>query len=213
MSLIPEAPVLAAYAGACVVLAATPGPDMALFLQKTLSLGRAHGFSALAGVMTGVMVHTFAAALGLSALIATSARLYDALKIVGAVYLLYLAWRSIRHGTALKVDVGGAERTKLTATFGSGVLIDLTNPKMVLFFVTFLPQFVDAGDPDASRRLFALGLGFVAVTTLVNGAVILAAARCVAAARRSPGALRAFDYAVAALMSGFAARLLWSRAR
>ena len=213
MSLLPEAPVLAAYAGACIVLAATPGPDMALFLQRTLGLGRAHGFAALAGVMTGVLVHTFAAALGLSALIATSASLYDALKIVGALYLLYLAYGALRHGTALKLEAAKAARTPLKATYASGVLINLTNPKIILFFVTFLPQFIDAGDPDAGRRLFVLGLGFVVIAAAVNAAFILAASQFVAAARRRPGALRAFDYAVAALMGGFAARLLWSRAR
>ncbi len=213
MSLLPETPVVAAYAGACVVLAAAPGPDMALFLQKTLGLGRVHGFSALAGVMTGVLVHTFAAALGLSALIAASGRLYDALKVVGALYLLYLACGALRHGTAMKPESAEAARTKLSATFASGVLINLTNPKIILFFVTFLPQFIDPGDPDARGRLFALGLGFVVIATLVNGAVILAAHQFVTAARRRPEALRGFDYAVAALMGGFAARLLWTRTR
>jgi threonine/homoserine/homoserine lactone efflux protein len=83
----------------------------------------------------------------------------------------------------------------------------------VLFFVTFLPQFIGAGDPHASAKLFVLGFGFIAVTTVVNAVVILAAGRFVAAAKRNPRALRVFDYGFAALMSAFAARLVWNEAR
>jgi threonine/homoserine/homoserine lactone efflux protein len=213
MSLLPAAPILLAYALACVLLAMTPGPDMALFLQKTLGGGRAHGFAALGGAMTGVLAHTFAAALGLSALIAASAKLYGALKIVGALYLLWLAYNAIRHGSALKVEARGAAEPSLTRTYLTGVLINLTNPKIILFFVTFLPQFIDIGDPSASAKFFFLGAAFVVIATLVNGALVLVADRFVAAARANPRALRVFDYGVATVMGAFAARLLIARER
>jgi threonine/homoserine/homoserine lactone efflux protein len=213
MSLLPAAPILLAYALACVLLAMTPGPDMALFLQKTLGGGRAHGFAALGGAMTGVLAHTFAAALGLSALIAASAKLYGALKIVGALYLLWLAYNAIRHGSALKVEARGAAEPSLTRTYLTGVLINLTDPKIILFFVTFLPQFIDIGDPSASAKFFFLGAAFVVIATLVNGALVLVADRFVAAARANPRALRVFDYGVATVMGAFAARLLIARER
>ena len=79
-----------------MLLALTPGPDMAVYLSRTFGGGRSHGYAALAGAMSGVVVHTFAAALGLSALIAASARAYDAVKIAGALYLLYLAWGALQ---------------------------------------------------------------------------------------------------------------------
>ena len=213
MSFPPSPEVLLAYAAACVVLAATPGPDMALFLQKTLSGGRAHGFAALAGAMTGILVHTFAAALGLSAVIAASARLYGALKIVGALYLLYLAYGAIRHGSALRLDGQVGASSSLGATYLKGVLINLTNPKIVLFFVTFLPQFVDAGDPAATQKFFLLGAAFVAIGSAVNAGVILVAARFIAAARANSRAIRLFDYGFASLMGAFAARLLIAEGR
>jgi len=212
LDLFPHGATLAAYLIACAALGATPGADMALFLQKTLTGGRPHGLTALAGVMTGAFAHTCAAALGLSALIAASATLYDALKIVGALYLLYLAFSALRHGSALRVD-GGPVETTLRSTYAKGVLINLTNPKIVLFYVTFLPQFIEAGASHAPARFLALGLGFMVIATLINLVVILVASQFVAAVRRRPQALRWLDYGVAAVMSGFAARLLWTHGR
>jgi threonine/homoserine/homoserine lactone efflux protein len=203
----------AAYVAACLILAATPGADMALFLSRTLTGGRAQGFAALTGASFGLIFHTFAAALGLSALLAASAQAYEAVKIAGALYLLWLAWRAIRHGSALKLKVDAWACGGLRGAFATGLLINLTNPKIVLFFVTFLPQFISASDPHASAKLFALGLGFIAITTAVNAIVILVAGRFVAAAKRNPRALRLFDYGFAAFMGAFAARLVWNEAR
>ena len=189
----------AAYVATCLVLAATPGADMALFLSRTLSGGRTQGFAAQAGASVGLIFHTFAAALGLSALLAASAEAYEAVKIVGALYLLWLAWGAIRHGSRLSSETSA--RGGLRGAFATELLINLTNPKIVLFFLTFLPQFISASDPHASAKLFVLGLGFIVITTAVNAVVILLAGRFVAAAKRNPRALRVFDYGFAALMS------------
>jgi threonine/homoserine/homoserine lactone efflux protein len=202
----------AAYVAACLILAATPGADMALFLSRTLTGGRAQGFAAQAGANIGLIFHSFAAALGLSALLAASAQAYEAVKIAGALYLLWLAWRAIRHGSALKLQADMSARGGLRGAFANGLLINLTNPKIVLFFVTFLPQFISASDSHASAKLFILGLGFIAITTAVNAIVILVAGRFVAAAKRNPRALRLFDYGFAVVMSAFAARLVWTEA-
>ncbi len=212
-SFFPSLSLAVAYLLACLLLAATPGADMALFLSRTLSGGRAQGFAAQAGANAGLIVHTFAAALGLSALLAASAQAYEAVKIAGALYLLWLAWAAIRHGSALKLKAERSARGGIRGAFASGLLINLNNPKIVLLFVTFLPQFIDARDVHASAKLFLLGLGFIAVTTAVNAEVILVAGRFVAAAKRNPRALRIFDYGFAALMSAFAARIVWSEAR
>ena len=213
MSFLPSLPLLIAYGAACALLAATPGPDMALFLQKTLSGGRPHGFAALAGAMTGILAHTFAAAVGLSALIAASSRLYGALRIVGAIYLLWLAFGALRYGAAPKLEPADAPNISLKRTYLTGVLINITNPKIILFFVTFLPQFIEVGDSSATQKFFFLGAAFVAIGSLVNAAIILIAARFVAAARANPRAIRVFDFGVAGVMSAFAARLLLAQGR
>jgi threonine/homoserine/homoserine lactone efflux protein len=209
--IFPSPSLAAGYLLACLLLAATPGADMALFLSRTLSGGRGQGFAAQAGANAGLFVHTFAAALGLSALLAASAQAYEAVKIAGALYLLWLAYGALRHGTALKLRAGNGVGGSRGA-FLNGFLINLTNPKIVLFFVTFLPQFTNAHDVHASAKLFVLGFGFIAITTVVNAFVILVAGRFVAAAKANPRALRLFDYAFAALMSAFAVRLAWSEA-
>ena len=208
MSLFPSSGLFAAFVAASVLLALTPGPDMALYLARTFGGGRSHGFVALFGAMSGVIVHTFAAALGLSALIATSARAYDAVKIVGALYLLYLAWGALRHGAALRLEARDDAAQSLGASYLAGVLINLTNPKIILFFITFLPQFIDVGDPDPSRKLFVLGFSFIVIGGLVSAAIIAVAGRFVAAARANPRAMRWFDYGFAGLMGAFAARLI-----
>ena len=212
MGLFPSPGLFAAFVAASVLLALTPGPDMALYLSRTFGGGRSHGLAALGGALSGVVVHTFAAALGLSALIAASASAYHALKIAGALYLVYLAWGALKHGAALKLETGGAAGSRRSA-FLAGVLINLTNPKVILFFVTFLPQFIDAGEPDPSRKLFVLGFSFIVVGGLVSAAIIAVAGRFVAAARANPRAMRWFDYGFAGLMSAFAARLILSAAR
>ena len=104
----PSASLAIGYVVACLLLAATPGADMALFLSRTLGGGRGQGFAAQAGANVGLVVHTVAAALGLSALLAASSEAYQAVKIAGAIYLLWLAYGAIRRGTALKLQHGGA---------------------------------------------------------------------------------------------------------
>lgn len=125
MSPIFPSPSLAAgYLIACALLAATPGADMAVFLSRTLAGGRGQGFAAQAGANAGLVVHTFAAALGLSALLAASAEAYEAVKIAGALYLMWLAYRALRHGTALKLEAG-AGGGGLSGAFLNGLVYRL----------------------------------------------------------------------------------------
>ena len=157
MTFLPDLSTLLTYSLACVVLFITPGPDMSLFLAKTMAGGRQAGIAAMLGAMAGCCVHTLLAALGLSALLATSVTAFTILKIVGAIYLLWLAFDAVRNGSALSVKDETRADLPFWKTFMVGVGINLTNPKVVLFFVTFLPQFVHAGDPYASQKLMFLG--------------------------------------------------------
>jgi threonine/homoserine/homoserine lactone efflux protein len=213
LNFLPSSSVLLAYTAAGLLLAATPGPDMALFLSRTLVGGKRFGFAALAGAMAGLVVHACAAALGLSALLAASAQAYGAVKLVGAAYLLWLAYGALRHGSALRLEGGGPAQRSIVATFLTGLGINLTNPKIIIFFVTFLPQFVDAADPHAPGKFLFLGLYFLVLGAAFCSGLILVAARFITAARSHPRAMRAFDYGFAGLMSAFAARLILAQGR
>jgi threonine/homoserine/homoserine lactone efflux protein len=208
MTFLPDASVLLTYSIACFVLFATPGPDMSLFLAKTLQGGTRAGLAAMLGTMAGCCVHTLLAALGLSALLAASATAFTLLKIVGALYLLWLAIDAIRRGSALSVKSQAKAELPLARTFLTGVGINLTNPKIVLFFVTFLPQFVQPGDPHAAGKLLFLGLYFVAFSIPLAALMILGAERVLETLRGRPRLLRIIDYSFAGLFSAFAVRIL-----
>jgi len=213
MRFLPDPAVLLAYSLACFALFVTPGPDMSLFLAKTVSGGRRAGLAAMLGAMAGCCVHTLVAALGLSALLAASATAFAILKIVGALYLLWLAVDAVRHGSALTVKAERPRPVPLGRTFWLGLGVNLTNPKIVLFFVTFLPQFVDAADPHASGKLVFLGLYFVAFSIPLAVALIFGAERLIALLKRRPRLLRAVDYGFAVLFGAFAIKILMTQGR
>ncbi|QFU15076.1 LysE family translocator [Microvirga thermotolerans] len=213
MTFLPDLSTLVTYSLACALLFITPGPDMSLFLAKTVAGGRKAGMAAMLGAMAGCCVHTLLAALGLSALLAASVTAFTVLKIVGALYLLWLAVEAVRHGSALHVREEGRIEVSFWKTFMVGVGINLTNPKVVLFFVTFLPQFVQAGDPHAADKLLFLGLYFVALTGPMGAAMIMGADKVLAALRSRPKLLRGIDYSFAGLFSAFALKILATSAR
>jgi threonine/homoserine/homoserine lactone efflux protein len=211
VTILPEPAVLAAFIAASLILIVTPGPDMTLFLSQTINGGRARGFASMLGATAGLLVHSMLAAFGLSALLVASTTAFTAIKIAGAVYLLWLAVQAIRHGSSLSLATGNASRTSLSRAFAIGLSVNLLNPKIVMFFLTFLPQFVSASDPDAPTRLLVLGLLYALLTPPVCAPMILGAGRFAAAMRNSPRLMRAFDWSFAGLMSAFAARLLFAR--
>ncbi|HEX2216025.1 MAG TPA: LysE family translocator [Xanthobacteraceae bacterium] len=212
MSFLPSAEVLAAFTLASLVLILTPGPDMTLFLGETLRAGRARGFAAMLGASTGLLVHSLLAAFGLSALLATSTTAFTVLKIAGAVYLLWLGWQAVRHGSALTLRPQASVRRPLPQVYATGLAVNLLNPKIVMFFLTFLPQFVSAADPHASMKLLFLGLYFLALGIPSCALLILAAERFTTAIRHSPRVMRTIDWLFASLMGAFAVRLIFARA-
>lgn len=212
MTFLPEPTQILAFVLAAVVLTLTPGPDMTLFVGRTLAQGRAAGLAAMLGAAFGVLVHTTLAALGLSALVAASPDAFLVLKVVGAGYLAFLAVQAIRSGSAFNFEAESNERRgTLVRNWLTGFGINLLNPKVVLFFVTFLPQFVTAGDPFAGRKLFFLGVTFIAVAVPMSLAMILTAERFAAALKRRPRMMRIMDYLFASVFSAFAARILLAR--
>lgn len=153
------------FLASALLLNLTPGQDTLYIVGRTLAQGRAHGVAAALGVSVGTAVHSLAAALGVSAVVATSDLAYTVMKLVGAAYLVYL-------GVGLLLDAGSAPAREDASVseapgraFRRGVVTNVTNPKVALFFLAFLPQFVDAGSPQRLTALLVLGLTFVATSS------------------------------------------------
>ena len=208
MTFLPDVSTLLTYSLAAALLFITPGPDMSLFLAKTMAGGRKAGMASMLGAMAGCAVHTLLAALGLSALLAASVTAFTVLKVVGALYLLWMAFDAVRNGSALNVKEEGRAEVSFWKTFFMGVGINLTNPKVVLFFVTFLPQFVNPADPHAADKLMFLGLYFIALTAPMGVLMILGADKVIALLRGHPKVMRGIDYSFAGLFSVFAVKIL-----
>lgn len=213
LSFLPDLPTLAAYSLACLVLFITPGPDMSLALAKTISGGRAAGLAAMFGAASGCIVHSVLAALGISALVAASPAAFLLLKIVGAGYLLWLAIDAIRRGSALSVAGVTPEPPRVWRTYLLGVTVNLSNPKVILFFVTFLPQFIAADDPDAAGKLLFLGIYFVVFSLPLSILMVYAAERVVGSLKANPRLMRAIDWVFAGVFGAFAAKILATQTR
>jgi threonine/homoserine/homoserine lactone efflux protein len=213
MSFVPDLQTLALYAAACVILFITPGPDMSLWLAKTLSGGRRGGTAAMLGTQVGCLIHTLFAAIGLSALLAASATAFTVLKIVGAVYLAWLAIDAIRSGSALNVSEEARRPAPFWRTFLVGLGINITNPKVVLFFLTFLPQFVAASDPGASGKMLFLGLFFIGMNLPFAFILVLCAEKVINWLKSRPRVLRTIDFSFAGVFGFFAFKILTTQAR
>ncbi|MES3015254.1 MAG: LysE family translocator [Pseudomonadota bacterium] len=201
------------FFAAVFVLNATPGVDLLLTVTRTLQAGPRAGVAAAAGICAGCIVHTLAAAFGLAALLAVSALAFEAIKWVGAAYLLWLAvgmWRSAwRTAPADPAAPATAPAVSWAADFRRGLLTNVLNPKVALFFLAFLPQFIAA---DAAHKGFAfvvLGALFI-----VQGFVFLLAVVALAGRLRRIGVssrwARALQFAGGALFAGLALRLVAS---
>lgn len=213
MSFVPETAVILQFALATFIIAITPGPDMTLFVGRALSEGRAAGFACMLGAFTGIVVHTALVSLGLSALIVASPQAFMALKIGGAGYLVWLAWQAIRNGSAFSPDTARREPRSLFQNWATGLGINLLNPKIILFFMTFLPQFVSAHDPHAPGQLFFLGMLFIPLSLPLVAPMVIAADKFAGLLKKSPKVTRIVDYLFAGVFSAFALKILTAQAR
>ncbi|HTN63672.1 MAG TPA: LysE family translocator [Devosia sp.] len=210
---VPELSVVLTFAIAAFVLAITPGPDMALQLSRAINYGRAHGFATAAGAMTGIVVHTTLVALGVSVLIVAAPTAFWVLKIAGALYLLWLAYQAIMHGGGLRLAAAAQRVPTLKQSFVTGVGINLLNPKVLLFFMTFLPQFVDRHDPAAPAKLFFLGAEFIAVSIPPAILMVLAAEKLTQVLLTNAWVSRALNWTFAGVFTAFAATILLAEGR
>ncbi|MEE4297904.1 MAG: LysE family translocator [Pseudomonadales bacterium] len=161
---------LALFFAASVALGLAPGPDNIFVLTQSALHGRVAGVLVTVGLCTGLLVHTAAVALGVAAIFQTSALAFTALKFVGAAYLVYLAWGAFRAGAA---ELSSADAPELLGRklYLRGVVMNLTNPKVAIFFLAFLPQFTDPAAGSLVVQMLLLGAVFIVATLIVFGSV------------------------------------------
>ena len=169
-----DIPNVGLFVGASLVLLMVPGPAVLYIIARSATQGRRAGIVSVAGIHVGTTVHIAAAILGLSAIIATSATAFTVVKLAGAAYLVYLGIRTIREGSKV-IDRQAADIRSLRRVFVDGAIVNALNPKTALFFLAFVPQFVDQSRGDATIQLIGLGLVFTVLGIITDGAYALGA--------------------------------------
>jgi threonine/homoserine/homoserine lactone efflux protein len=195
------------FALAALVLVLTPGPNMVYCVSRTLCQGRGAGMLSLAGVLLGFVAHLLAAAFGLTALLMTVPLAFDAIRLAGAAYLLWLAWEAVKPGGAgpfqarqLPIDTPG----KL---FRMGLVTNLLNPKVAMFYLSFFPQFLHPERGSVLVQSLALGAVQIAVSGTVNALLVMGAAGITAWLARSRRWLQAQRYLMGSVLGALALRI------
>ncbi|GFO58857.1 lysine transporter LysE [Geomonas silvestris] len=162
----------------CVALNVMPGPDTIYLVTRSIAQGRRAGLLSSWGLCTGALVHTFAAALGLSAVLSASAHAFSAVKYAGAVYLIYLGVKTFFDKSGpLPTDNEPAAPVSGCRIFFQGILVDVLNPKVALFFLAFLPQFIDHRAPNKFATFLLLGAILVLFSLVWEGILVLGSSR------------------------------------
>ncbi len=188
-SLLPDPNLLAVFLVATVALNLSPGPDMLYVISKSLEQGRKAGIVSALGVGAGTLVHTFITAIGLSALLLSIPVLFNAIRYAGAAYLAYLGLRSLRATRQQKLIVPQERESRISLwrVFRQGILTNVLNPKVALFFLAFLPQFVNGPGGAVVVQIALLGLIFDASGTSWNVLIAAVAGHASSALRKRSG--------------------------
>ncbi|MDR6224106.1 LysE family translocator [Desmospora profundinema] len=176
------------FIGLAVLLTLAPGPDILFVITQSIASSRQAGIAIALGLCSGLLVHTVFAAVGVSAILHQSATAFQAVKMAGAAYLLFLAWQSWRTSRQASLkEASSAAGQGFIALYRRGVWMNLLNPKVSLFFLAFLPQFITPGGAPVSLQMMVLGLLFLAQALAVFVMVAWLAQRLGAALFRNPG--------------------------
>lgn len=155
-----------------LLLALAPGPDNIFVLTLSILRGRLAGIIVILGLCTGLIIHSSAVALGVAVIFQISTVAFSLLKLIGAGYLVYLAWQAFR-AAAKKIQSNSDEEVNYWKLYNRGIIMNITNPKVSIFFLAFLPQFVDPSRGLVSLQILLLGCLFILATILVFGSIAL----------------------------------------
>ncbi|MCK0746799.1 LysE family translocator [Chromohalobacter nigrandesensis] len=196
-----------AFLSAAVLLNLSPGPDIAFMLGQTLRSGRRYGVAAMLGGWSGTALHVAMAAAGLSAILATSAVAFSVIKWVGAAYLIWLGVKMLLSKGDSVVSNSGSYDVKVQSVYWQGVLVSVLNPKVAIFFLAFLPQFVVEGAGPVGAQLFLHGSLIIVVAAFIEPPLVMLGAKLGAFLKASPRVGMWMDRGLGALFVALGARL------
>jgi len=195
---------------ASLLLALAPGPDNIFVLTQAALRGAFAGFVITLGLCTGLLVHTSLVAFGVAAVFMTSALAFTALKYMGACYLLYMAWKAFR-SSPTDLDGGKGGEKSLIVLYRRGIIMNITNPKVSIFFLAFLPQFVDPARGAIIWQILILGLVFIFAAILIFGMICILAGTIGERLRRSPRTQNIINRVAGLVLLGLALKLASSQ--
>jgi threonine/homoserine/homoserine lactone efflux protein len=198
-----------AFVIASILFIQVPGPSLLFTIGRALSVGRTEALLSVVGNATGLLIQVLGLAVGLGAVVAASAHAFTVLKLIGAAYVVYLGVQAIRHRGDARLALDNpdvAPRTRGWASVRTGIVVGVTNPKTIVFFAAFLPQFVDDGKP-AAPQLLVLGLVFAAMAVVSDSCWALASAKAKAWFARKPARLDRLGATGGVMMIGLGATL------
>jgi threonine/homoserine/homoserine lactone efflux protein len=197
---VPDASTLLVFAAAALAMLVVPGPAVLYIVAQSIGHGRRAGLVSMLGIQAGGLVHVAAATIGISSLLVSSAAAFTVVKLAGAAYLVFLGLQRLLGRDAEPVDAAAAPR-RLSQLFYRGAVVNVLNPKTALFFFAFLPQFVDPDRPVAPQ-LLVLGLLFIGLAIVSDGAWALVAGTAGGWLRRSRRFLAAQRYVSGSIFVG-----------
>ncbi len=160
---------------ASIALTVSPGPDNIYVLMQSISHGKKYGIATAFGLVSGIIIHTSLIAFGVSTVIQNSPKLFFAIKLIGAVYLLFLAYKVYRSAAKIDLDSGAVPKKSISGLIKQGFIMNVLNPKVTIFFLAFFPAFIDVSAGNTKRQIFVLGFLFIIQAFLIFSALSIVA--------------------------------------
>lgn len=204
---MPDTSSLLGFALVALGMVLTPGPNMVYLISRSICQSRMAGLISLGGVALGFLAYMLAAALGVTALLFAVPYAYDALRLAGAVYLLYLAWQAVRPGGRSPFQVRDLPKDSARRLFAMGFLTNLLNPKIAMLYLSLLPQFIDPGPGNVFGQSLVLGTVQIAISVVVNAVIVIAAGSIAALLGSRPLWLVAQRWLMGTVLAGLAVRM------
>lgn len=204
---MPETQNLLTFAALALGMVLTPGPNMIYLISRSISQGRTAGLISLGGIALGFVAYMLCAAYGLTALIMAVPYAYDAIRIAGAAYLLWLAWQAIRPGGRSSFEVRDLPQDGPARLFSMGLFTALLNPKIAVMYLSLLPQFIDPVKGSVLGQAVVLGSVQIATSVAVNTVIIISAAFIASFLQRRPGFALVQRWLMGTVLAGLAVRM------